>query len=147
MHAKLVRTNKKNLVPGVCSLSSASTRSNTILTRCLMAAAAVLLVVLSLVKCSLRHNTIAYEQMWKQVMSCEGKKCTAQQVTVQKYCTELENTMLRQRRFFLFTNALSYIYKHNYRAQTNILNIHKNNKHVEIRKRTIVHVCGFVHVA
>jgi len=51
MHAKLVRTNKKNLVPGVCSLSSASTRSNTILTRCLMAAAAVLLVVLSLVKC------------------------------------------------------------------------------------------------
>ena len=39
--------------------SSAMTRSNMLLTSCLTVAAAVLIVVLSFVKCSLKHNTTA----------------------------------------------------------------------------------------
>jgi len=73
-------------------------------------------------------------------MHCSTSHCPKVLYRVRKYNVKTE-------KFFFITNALSYIYKHNYRAQTNILNIHKNNKHVEIRKRTIVHVCGFVHVA
>ena len=45
--------------PCDCTLSSVTTRSNTQLTKCLIVAAAVLIVVLSFVKWSLKHKTKA----------------------------------------------------------------------------------------
>lgn len=51
--------NKTKTIPVVGILSSANTRSKIALTNCLMVAAAVLMVVLSLVKCKRKHNTRA----------------------------------------------------------------------------------------